>query len=297
MKKLLIVPILALVVSTAFAQTPEKTGSLLWRISGNNLAQPSYVFGTHHLFPLSFLETVSGLNSALENTQQVVGELVMGDDMMAMAMQMQSMGMMPHDTTWDMLLSPEDFAFVDEQLTAFFGAGLQAFGVLRPFMINLTFVGALYQQLFPETDPEQSMDGWFQQQAIGRGLPVIGLESVEDQMNAIGVGSLVQQAEDFVCALRNIDYAINQAHELNRLYETADLIGLKGMLRAESPCAFSAEQEYALNNARNARWLEKLPGIMAETPSFIAVGALHLVGEVGILYGLAQLGFTVEAVK
>jgi len=72
MKKLLIVPILALVVSTAFAQTPEKTGSLLWRISGNNLAQPSYVFGTHHLFPLSFLETVSGLNSHLKTHSRLL---------------------------------------------------------------------------------------------------------------------------------------------------------------------------------------------------------------------------------
>jgi len=297
MKKLFLVPILALVMQTSFAQAnSEKTGSLLWRISGNNLAQPSYVFGTHHLFPLRFLETVSGLNAAFESTQQAVGELVMAD-MLAMASEMQHLSRMPHDTTWQMLLSSEDFRFVDQQLTAFFGVGLQTFGMLRPFMINLTFVGALYQQLFPETDPNQSMDAWFQQQAIERGIPVIGLESVQDQMNALSVGSLVQQAEDFVCALRNIDYASNQARELNRLYETADLIGLKGMLRAESPCAFSAEQEYALNNARNARWLEKLPGIMAETPSFIAVGALHLVGEVGILYGLAQLGFTVEAVK
>jgi len=296
MKKLLILPVLLFLATATFAQNSEKTGSLLWRISGNNLAQPSYVFGTHHLLSIGFLGTVSGLNSALASTQQVVGELVMAD-MLAVASEVQHLSMMPHDTTWQMLLSPEDLAFVDQQLVAFFGVGLQAFGVLRPFMINLTFVGALYQQLFPETDPNQSMDAWFQQQAVERGLPVIGLESVEDQMNAISVGSLVQQAEDFVCALRNIDYASNQANELNRLYKTADLTGLKGMLRAESPCAFSAEQEYALNNARNARWLEKLPGIMAETPSFIAVGALHLVGDVGLLYGLARLGFTVEAVK
>jgi len=296
MKKLLILPIVLFLATATFAQNSEKTGALLWRISGNNLAQPSYVFGTHHLFPLSFLETVSGLNAALENTQQVVGELVLSD-ITATAMHMQTMGAMPQDTTWQMLLSPEDFAFVDEQLTAFFGIGLQTFGTLRPFMINLTFVGALYHQLFPETDPSQSMDIWFQEQAVERGLPIIGLESVQDQLNALDVGSLVQQAEDLVCGLRNVNYAINQAHELNRLYETADLIGLKNMLRADSPCAFSAEQEYALNNARNARWLEKLPAIMAETPSFIAVGALHLVGDVGILYGLARLGFTVEAVK
>ncbi|MCL2414430.1 MAG: TraB/GumN family protein [Bacteroidales bacterium] len=297
MKKLLIVPILALIMNTAFAQAnPEKTGSLLWRISGNNLTQPSYIFGTHHLFPLSFLETVSGLNAALENTQQVVGELIMSD-MMAMTMQMQSLGMMPRDTTWQMLLSPEDFRFVDEQLTEMFGMGLQMLGAMRPFMLSMMFTVTLYQQLFPETDPNQSMDGWFQQQAVTRGLPVIGLETVQDQMNAIGVGPLVQQAEDFVCNLRNVEYAINQVHILNRLYENADLIGLKGLLDADSPCAFSAEQEYALNNARNTRWLEKLPGIMAQMPSFVAVGALHLVGEQGILYGLARLGYTVEAVK
>jgi uncharacterized protein YbaP (TraB family) len=252
MKKLLILPILLFLATATFAQNSEKTGSLLWRISGNNLAQPSYVFGTHHLLPIRFLETVSGLNAALENTQQVVGELVMAD-MLAMASEMQLLAMMPHDTTWQMLLSPEDLAFVDQQLVAFFGVGLQAFGVLRPFMINLTLVGVLYQQLFPGTDPNQSMDAWFQEQAIERGLPVIGLESVQDQMNALNVGSLVQQAEDFVCALRNIDYASNQARELNRLYETADLIGLKGMLRAESPCAFSAEQEYALKDRKSTR--------------------------------------------
>jgi len=297
MKKLFIVPILALVMNTAFAQAnSEKTGSLLWRISGNNLAQPSYIFGTHHLFPLSFLETVSGLNEAFAASQQVVGELVMSD-MMAIGVEMQALGMMPRDTTWQMLLSSEDFQFVDQQLTELFGMGLQMLGAMRPFMLNMMFTVTLYQLLFPETDPNQSMDGWFQQQAVARGIPVIGLETVQDQMNAIGVGSLVQQANDFVCALRNVEYTTSQAHELNRLFKTADLTGLGAMLRAESPCAFSAEQEYALNNARNARWLEKLPAIMAQTPSFIAVGALHLVGDVGILYGLARLGYTVEPVK
>ncbi|MCL2412590.1 MAG: TraB/GumN family protein [Bacteroidales bacterium] len=297
MKKLLLLPMLLFVMHATQAQNAgEKTGSLLWRVSGNNLTQPSYIFGTHHLFPLSFLETVSGLNDALAATQQVVGELVMSD-MMALGMQMQTMSIMPPDTSWAMLLSEQDFQFVDEQLTNFFGVGLQALGAMRPFMLNLTFTMTLYQLLFPETNPNQSMDGWFQQQAIERGLPVIGLETAQDQVNALSTGSLVQQAQDFVCALRNIEYATNQAHELNRLYETADFIGLWALLRADSPCAFSAEQEYALNNARNARWLEKLPGIMAQTPSFIAVGALHLVGEVGILYGLSQLGYTVEAVK
>ena len=298
MKKLLVVPMLLFVMNATQAQNPaEKTGSLLWRISGNNLAQPSYVFGTHHLFPLSFLETVSGLNEALASTQQVVGELITSD-MWAMAAEMQTLGMMSPDTTWQMLLSPEDYQFIDKQLTQTFGAGLQTFGVFRPLMINLTFTMALYQSMFPEADPNQSMDAWFQLQTIERGLPVLGLETLQDQKDALfGVLSLKQEAEDLVCALRNFEFVVNATIELNRLYEAADLIGLMGMLRSDNPCADRAELEYALNNARNARWLKKLPGIMAQTPSFIAVGALHLVGDVGILYGLARLGYTVEAVR
>ena len=80
------------------------------------------------------------------------------------------------------------------------------------------------------------------------------------------------------------------------MYRLGDLNGLFAMLSEENPCPMSSEQEFALNDARNKRWLEKLPAIMASKPSFIAVGALHLPGDVGLLVGLERLGFTVEAV-
>ena len=297
MKKLFILPFLVIFVSATFAQTgTEKTGSLLWKISGNGLTQPSYIFGTHHLFPLSFLQTVSGLNEALASSQQVVGELVM-NDMPAMQAEIQRLSMMPSDSTWQMLLSEDDYRFVDEQLTTFLGAGLQVLGAFKPSMISLIFSATLYQAMFPETNPNESMDGWFQQQATGRGIPVLGLETVQDQVKAFGVGSLRQQATDLACAMRNVEFAKSSTMRLNTLYQSADLTALAGLLREENPCAFSAEQEYALNNERNKRWLEKLPIIMADKPSFVAVGALHLAGEAGILHGLKQAGFTVEAVK
>jgi uncharacterized protein YbaP (TraB family) len=81
------------------------------------------------------------------------------------------------------------------------------------------------------------------------------------------------------------------------MYRSADLNGFYEMHREEGPCPMSAEQETALNDARNHRWLEKLPAIMADKPSFIAVGCLHLAGEVGLLAGLEKAGYTVEAVR
>ena len=48
---------------------------------------------------------------------------------------------------------------------------------------------------------------------------------------------------------------------------------------------------------RNKAWAEKLPAIMKAAPTFVAVGALHLPGEKGLLNLLKRQGYTVEAVK
>ena len=52
-----------------------------------------------------------------------------------------------------------------------------------------------------------------------------------------------------------------------------------------------------MNKDRNVKWLEKLPAMMSEKSSFIAVGCLHLIGEGGLIEGLRKLGYKVEAVK
>ncbi len=48
---------------------------LLWKVSGNGLTQPSYIIGTHHLAPFSIMDSIAGLQKAMNETQQVYGEL------------------------------------------------------------------------------------------------------------------------------------------------------------------------------------------------------------------------------
>ena len=298
MKKFLLIPVLVFFVCAASAQTPAgKTGSLLWKISGNGLTTPSYIFGTHHLFPVSFLDSVAGVKQAFADCEQMAGELLM-NDMAAMAGELQKAGMMPKDTTWQMLLSEDDYRLVDERLTVLFGAGLQTFGMLKPSMVSMTYTVVFYQKLFPQAGTQVGVDLWFQQQSESRGIPVIGFETVQDQIAAIiNLQSLKRQAADLVCSLQNMDHAESSARKLNRLYRSADLTGIGEMLREDSPCPMSDEQETALNDARNARWLKKLPDVMHEKSTFVAVGCLHLVGNAGLLAGLEKAGYTVEAVK
>jgi len=297
MKKFLLIPVLLFFVCVASAQTlAGKTGSLLWRISGNGLTTPSYIFGTHHAFPVSFLDSVAGVKQAFANCEQMVGEILM-NDMAATAVEIQKAAMMPKDTTWQMLLSEEDYRFVDEQLMALFGAGLQGLGVLKPAMVHMTYIAYYFQKMFPQMSGETGADMWFQQQSASRGIPIIGLETAQDQIAIFDVQSLKRQAADLVCTLQNTDYTEVSTRKLNRLYRSADLTGLAALFREEGPCPSSEEQDTALNDARNARWLKKLPDIMHEKSTFVAVGCLHLVGNAGLLAGFEKAGYTVEAVK
>jgi uncharacterized protein YbaP (TraB family) len=47
---------------------------------------------------------------------------------------------------------------------------------------------------------------------------------------------------------------------------------------------------------RNNNWLKKLPVLMKEGTCFIAVGALHLAGPIGLVNQLRKAGYTVKAV-
>jgi len=48
---------------------------------------------------------------------------------------------------------------------------------------------------------------------------------------------------------------------------------------------------------RNLDWMTKAPDIIKEQPTFIVVGAAHLVGQYGLINQLRLKGYTVKAVK
>ena len=83
---------------------------LLWKVSGNGLNQPSYIIGTHHLAPFSIMDSIAGLKKAMNETQQVYGEMKMSEMQSPATMEkMQKAMMIESDTTLNSLLSPKDF--------------------------------------------------------------------------------------------------------------------------------------------------------------------------------------------
>ena len=75
-----------------------------------------------------------------------------------------------------------------------------------------------------------------------------------------------------------------------------EVIARYGLLRAvRSDYGKEFEEEFLTK--RNVRMVERLIPLVKKEPTFIAVGALHLPGEDGILALLEKEGYTIKPVK
>ena len=171
---------------------------LLWQVSGHGLAQPSYLFGTHHMIPISFLDSVPGLFRAFNRCDAVVGEMVMNSiDASEKIMQASTL---PQGITMDSLLNADDYAVVDAGLRAVLKIGLKELALMKPAVIRTMYETELYRQHTGFDDGTQS-DSYFQQIAMQQGKEVIGLEDVDTQI-ALLFGNADQKREALLLVLK-----------------------------------------------------------------------------------------------
>lgn len=274
---------------------------LLWKVSGNGLNEPSYIIGTHHLAPFSIMDSIAGLRKAMNETQQVYGELKMSEMQSPATMQqMQKTMMIEGDTTLTSLLSPEDFATANKFCKENLMMDLSMASKLKPAFLLNNVVVAAYIKHIGKFNPQEQLDTFFQSQATTNGKKVDGLETPEFQFNLLFNGySLERQAQLLMCTINNIDTEVESLKKLTDAYMKQDL---NTMLRVSeerkgNQCDPLPGEEDAMIYDRNKAWSVKLPAIMKAAPTFVAVGALHLPGEKGLLNLLKKQGYTVEAVK
>lgn len=274
---------------------------LLWKVSGNGLNEPSYIIGTHHLAPFSIMDSIAGLRNAMNETRQVYGELKMSEMQSPATMQqMQKTMMIEGDTTLTSLLSPEDFATANKFCKENLMMDLSMASKLKPAFLLNNVVVAAYIKHIGKFNPQEQLDTFFQSQATTNGKKVDGLETPEFQFNLLFNGySLERQAQLLMCTINNIDTEVESLKKLTDAYMKQDL---NTMLRVSeerkgNQCDPLPGEEDAMIYDRNKAWSVKLPAIMKAAPTFVAVGALHLPGEKGLLNLLKKQGYTVEAVK
>ena len=294
MKRISLIIALVLVALVSQAQ-------LLWKVTGNGLGRPSYIFGTHHMAPSTMIDQIKGLDVAIAGCDIVVGE-VEKDSLMSPEVQsrMAVAMMAPADSTLDKLLSTEDYKLVEKVFNKYFsnmGVKLSQMNVFKPSAISTQMQAMQAIKYFPGFDANKLIDMAVQIRANEAGRPSASLESVSEQIDLLFNGPLTEQARGLVEACKQDDFFQVQSAALADAYMTQDLDRLLKIMTDATMGGDSEESMEALIYNRNRRWAEKLKLMMPERACLVCVGAGHLPGEQGLLQLLRDAGYNVEPMQ
>jgi len=270
-----------------FSNAQELEKSLLWKISGNGLNKPSYLFGTIHLTCDTSLDE-NTLN-ALEATEQLYLELDMDDK--SIQMQMMKLMMMKDGTKLSTLLSAEDFKILDEFMKKNLNMSVKMFDSFKPFMIS--------SMLFPKMldCKSQSVESELMKITKEQNEEIFGLEKAEDQMKIFDEISYQDQADELLKTVKdNLEKDKKEFKEMITIYQNKDIEGMLKMM-SDSDNKITSENQDILLNDRNKNWIPIMIKIMKDKPTFFGVGAGHLAGEEGVIKLLRKKGYKVEAVQ
>ncbi|MEL6766199.1 MAG: TraB/GumN family protein [Pseudomonadota bacterium] len=196
-----------------------------------------------------------------------------------------------------------------EQALAARGLSLAAAAQLKPWLL-FSLLGTPACQLAAMGAGAPVLDRVLIEEAEARGLPVRGLETYEAALAAfdeIGDAASLGLARDML-ALAPHD------EDIRRTMLTLYVAGRTGMISVFSTQAAeiigvaqtgtSAEAEAladafseAILDGRNRAWMAPLRDVLSSPGGFVAVGALHLPGEEGLVALLRAEGFVVTPVS
>ena len=300
MRKLLLIAT-AIIASITYSQA-----QILYRISGKGLEKPSYIVGTYHLAPASFADSIPGMKTAIEGTQQVCGELDIMDafkpENAARLMQSQ---MLPEGATLSSLLTSEQLERLNKLLLEEMGSNLndEAFAAqidkMTPAALSTTLSLSSYMKKVESFNPMELIDNYFQMLALQNGKAVKGFETVDFQMGVLFGAPLEKQVNDLMCMVDHFKDTEEMVDLITTAYFSQDLTQIEEAMEQESKidCGTTEEDEDILINNRNRNWVELMPDMMAEQPTLFVVGAGHLCGEKGVLKLLEKAGYTIEGMK
>lgn len=281
--------LILLLSASAAAQTPAVENSIFWEIRGKDLTQPSYLFGTYHLLGSHYADSLTNVMSRFYTCRTMVGEIVYDSTVMPHLLQAARM----NGTTLDKLLSPTIYNQTANWLKELSGYELKYLDTFNPMTVQLLLMTALQQKYYPmNATTEVPLDLYFQNLAKQSQRPIAGLESFDDQVKALyNQFTYERQAELLTSYVLEKDKAAREIMTLLNLYRQQKLDQLEHALDTQD---YSETEIQVLTSDRNKKWIAVLPALLRDGPTFIAVGALHLPGENGLINLLRKAGYTVN---
>jgi hypothetical protein len=284
------------------AAVPNGKGRL-WKLEKPGVA-PSWLFGTMHVTDPRVVTMPEAARDAFDTADTVVIETIdILDPAKAQAalLSRPELTMFTDGSTLVSFLDEADAQLVEEEL-ARRGIPLALVSRMKPWMI----AGMLAMppcELERKNEGAAFLDVRIAEDARAEGKTLRGLESIGEQMTAMADLPMEFHVRGLVETIRLADLMPDIMATMTELYLEGEIALIMPTIMAAGPETDEgdtdgyAQFEERIVLMRNRVMAERAAPILAEGNAFIAVGALHLPGEEGLVSLLRDAGYTISAVR
>ena len=285
MKRLLY--ILILLPLFTFSQSPKKYPTLLWKITGNGLKKPSYLYGTMHVSSRVAYHLSEQFFSALKSVDVVGLETNPGDWLLNMEktgeLDQANQIVSTNNYRKDFYRSTFMTGFPDKRM-------LQGILSYDPDIIN----GLLYRHNRSKENFEENtyIDLFIFQSASKLNKQLISLEDFAQSEIKARLSALPDEELNDEANLENTNNNYFSEQKIEDAYREGNL----DLLDSLSKKASSKNTQKFLINDRNVFFVNTIDSVLKTKSLFSGVGAAHLPGEEGMIELLRKKGYAVEPV-
>jgi uncharacterized protein len=265
-------------------KTAKNSNSLLWEITGKDLRNPSFLFGTFHLLCKDDIHFSKQLREAVETSKEVYMELDL-DDPSTMLGGLLYMNMKDGKKLAD-LYTAEEYRRLQNYFSDSLGVPLSLLQSAKPYML----VALLYPKMM-NCSSASGVEEELVTIAKADKKEIKGLETVQFQASLFDSIPYKLQAKELLNNIDSFSFYKNQFQQMVELYKNQQLDSMENMVLKSD---FGSDKyDDMLLKDRNLKWVSKLNGIMKKESVFVAVGAGHLTGPYGLISLFKKEGYKV----
>jgi uncharacterized protein len=255
--------------------------SLLWKIEGEALPHPSYLFGTMHVRDKRAFHQLEAVYKCIGQCEGYAAEFHLESgigSMEAMAMQM------PAGQKLSESLPKKKFKRYRQVLLKSTGVDLANFEKVLPFVV----LNLATEQLLSQDMPEP-LDQHLWEFAKQAGKSLHGIETFQEQLAVLAQIPLEMQVKMLGGICTNIGRYRQYLRRLAGHYEASELQQLYKMVKRNTK-----DMRQLMLYHRNKVMADRIGTLVRQQSAVVSIGAAHLSGGKGVLRLLKKEGFKVS---
>lgn len=274
-----------------------------WRIEKDGIA-PSYLLGTMHVTDPRVLKMPNGAQEAFASAKTVVVESdeILDEQKAAVAIFARpDLSMFIDGKSITDMLSEQDKQRLEDGLKQR-GIPLASVMKMKPWILA-SFVALPACEIKRKAQGASFLDKKIAEDGVAAGKSIKGLETLVEQIQAMADLPMEFHVKALVETLSLGDRMQDIIWTMTDLYLQENVGAIMPMITAVTPVSAGADEDgYArfekrIITDRNHVMAERAAPILAEGSVFMAVGALHLPDEEGVIELLRKQGYTLTRVN